>query len=201
MKPAREPASSCPKPCASLKNPPKSCTFAASCRHSHEEKRPWSEIRFPLRNYLVRAFDSRAQGFSTLPARQRSSSPPSSPSLVRTHPIDQAVCVYIKLHITVQSSPVMLVVLCHSYWSSYGRTNNTYITWPAGIGNIRGESTKLKREHINKSKTKTTKIKQSKTKKANIKWIGTTQRRPGNPYIKRVHSAYTHAYNTKRGIR
>ena len=31
MKPAREPASSCPKPCASLKKPHKSCTFAALC--------------------------------------------------------------------------------------------------------------------------------------------------------------------------
>ena len=31
VKPAREPASSCPKPCASLKKPHESCTFAAPC--------------------------------------------------------------------------------------------------------------------------------------------------------------------------
>ena len=31
MKPAREPASSCPKPCASLKKPHESCPFAAPC--------------------------------------------------------------------------------------------------------------------------------------------------------------------------
>ena len=36
----------------------------------------------------VRAFDSRAQGFSPPLARQRSSCPPLSPNLVRTHPIE-----------------------------------------------------------------------------------------------------------------
>ena len=41
-----------------------------------------------LRNLPVRAFDSRAQGFSPPQARQRSSCPPPSPNLVRTHPID-----------------------------------------------------------------------------------------------------------------
>ena len=37
-----------------------------------------------LRNLLVRAFDSRVQGFSPPLARQRSSCPPPSPNLVRT---------------------------------------------------------------------------------------------------------------------
>ena len=41
-----------------------------------------------LRNLPVRAFDSRAQGFSPPLACQRSSCPPPSPNLVRTHPIE-----------------------------------------------------------------------------------------------------------------
>ena len=41
-----------------------------------------------LRNLPVRAYDSRAQGFSPPLARQRSSCPPPSPNLVRTHPIE-----------------------------------------------------------------------------------------------------------------
>ena len=45
----------------------------------------WSEISFSLGNLPVRAFDSRAQGFSPPLARQRSSCPPPSPNLVRTH--------------------------------------------------------------------------------------------------------------------
>ena len=48
----------------------------------------WSEISFSLRNLPVRAFDSRAQGFSPPLARQRSSCPPPSPNLVRTHLIE-----------------------------------------------------------------------------------------------------------------
>ena len=30
------------------------------------------------------------------------------------------VCVFIKLHITTQSGPVILVIPCHSHWSSRG---------------------------------------------------------------------------------
>ena len=41
-----------------------------------------------LRNLPVPAFDSRTQGFSPPLARQRSSCPPPSPNLVRTHPIE-----------------------------------------------------------------------------------------------------------------
>ena len=33
------------------------------------------------------------------------------------------VCVFIKLHITAQSGPVILVILCHSHWSSQGGIN------------------------------------------------------------------------------
>ena len=86
MKPAREPISSRPKPCASLKTPHESCPFAAPCSPSQEEKRPWSDIRFSLRNLPVHAFDSRAQRFSTPLARRRSSCPPPSPNLVRNPP-------------------------------------------------------------------------------------------------------------------
>ena len=32
------------------------------------------------------------------------------------------VCVFIKFHITAQSGPVILVILCHSHWSSRGRS-------------------------------------------------------------------------------
>ena len=37
------------------------------------------------------------------------------------------VCVYvlIKLHITAQSGPVILVILCHSHWSRQGGINDT----------------------------------------------------------------------------
>ena len=50
---------------------------------------PWSVISFSLRIFPVRAFDSRAQGFSTPLARRRSSCPPPSPNLVRTHQIER----------------------------------------------------------------------------------------------------------------
>ena len=35
------------------------------------------------------------------------------------------VCVFIKLHITAQSGPVVLVIICHSHWSSQGGINDT----------------------------------------------------------------------------
>ena len=87
MKPAREPASSRPKPCAFLKKPHESCPFAAPCGPRRKKNDRWSEISFSLRNLPVQACDSRAQGFSPPLARQRSSCPPPSPNLVRTHPI------------------------------------------------------------------------------------------------------------------
>ena len=84
MKPARESASSRPKPCASLTKPHESCPFAAPCgpRRKKNDRGQTS------------AFDSRAQGFSPPLARRRSSCPPPSPNLVRTYPIEhyQALC-------------------------------------------------------------------------------------------------------------
>ena len=87
MKPAREPASSRPKPCAPLKAP-RILSVRRSLWPSKEEKCQWPDMSFSLRNLPVRAFDSRAQGFSPSLARQRSSCPPPSPNLVRTHPIE-----------------------------------------------------------------------------------------------------------------
>ena len=49
----------------------------------------WSEVSFSLRNLPVRAFNSRAQGFSTLLARRGSSCPPPSSNLVYTYPIER----------------------------------------------------------------------------------------------------------------
>ena len=89
VKPPREPASSHPKPCASLKMPDEFFPFAAPCWPSQEEKIPWSDINVSLRSLPVLAFDSRAQGFSTRLARRRSSYPPTSTNLVRTYPIER----------------------------------------------------------------------------------------------------------------
>ena len=85
MKPAREPASSRSKPCASLKKPHESCPFAAPCGPRRKKNDRGQRSAFPSE---VRAFDSRAQGFSPPLARQRSSCPPPSPNLVRTHLIE-----------------------------------------------------------------------------------------------------------------
>ena len=90
MKPAREPASSRPKPCASLKN----ASRILPVRHSllalvGRKQTVVIDQSFSLRNFPVRAFDSRAQGFSFLLARQRSSCPPPSPNLVRAHPMER----------------------------------------------------------------------------------------------------------------
>ena len=51
-------------------------------------KKTLSDISFSLRNLLVHAFGSRAQRFTPPLARRRSSCPPPSPNLVRTHPIE-----------------------------------------------------------------------------------------------------------------
>ena len=87
MKPAREPASSCLKPCASLKKPHESCPFAAPSGPRRKKKNVVRHSFFSLRNLPVRAFFySRAQGFSPPLARRRSSCPPPAPILVCTHP-------------------------------------------------------------------------------------------------------------------
>ena len=70
MKPAHEPASTRPNPCASLEKSHESCPFDAHCRPSMKVSISWSDISFSLRNLPARAFDSRAQGFSTPLARR-----------------------------------------------------------------------------------------------------------------------------------
>ena len=60
VKPARQPPSSRPKPCASLKKPHESCPFAAPCCPRRKKKDRGQTSAFP-RNLPVRAFDSRAQ--------------------------------------------------------------------------------------------------------------------------------------------
>ena len=90
MKLAREPASSRPKPCASLKKPHDPCPpFVARCGPRRKQKKTWSYISFSLRNLPVRAFDSRAQGFIPPLAHRRSSCLLPLPSLVRIHPIER----------------------------------------------------------------------------------------------------------------
>ena len=88
MKPAREPASNRPKPCASLKKPHESCPSAAPCGPRRKKNDGVVRLSFSLRNLPGRAFDSRAQGSSHPLGRQRSSCPAPSPNLVRTHLID-----------------------------------------------------------------------------------------------------------------
>ena len=89
MKPAREPASSRSKPSASLGNAPRILPVRRFLLALVGKNIPWSEISLSLRNLPVRAFDSRAQGFSAPLAPRRSSCPPPSPNLVRTHPIER----------------------------------------------------------------------------------------------------------------
>ena len=52
MKPAREPPSSRPKPCASLKKPHESCLFAASCGPRRKKKDRGQTSAFPSETSL-----------------------------------------------------------------------------------------------------------------------------------------------------
>ena len=86
----REPASNRSKPCASQKKPHESHPFAAPCRPSRKKTDHDQRSAFNLRNLPDRAFYSHAaQGFSFLLSHQRSSCPPPSSNLVRTHPIER----------------------------------------------------------------------------------------------------------------
>ena len=53
---------------------------------------------------------------------------PQRPKVSRlpTVPPGRPASATIKLHITARSSPVILVILCHSHWSSQGGINDTY---------------------------------------------------------------------------
>ena len=88
MKPAREPASRRPKPFASLKKPHESCPFAAPCGPRRKKNDRGQRSAFPSETSRF-ALSILAHRGSALPlARQRSSCPPPSPNLVRTHLIE-----------------------------------------------------------------------------------------------------------------
>ena len=89
VKPARKPASICPKPCAPRKNALGFLSVRLPCWLLLEESSPWSEIRFPLGNLPVRALNYRTHAFSTSLTRRQSSCRPPSPNLVLTHPIER----------------------------------------------------------------------------------------------------------------
>ena len=83
MKPAHEPASSRPKPCASLKKPHESCPFAAPCGPRRKKNDRGQRSAFPSETSRF------ALSILSPPlARQRSSCPSPSPNLVRTHLIE-----------------------------------------------------------------------------------------------------------------
>ena len=88
-KPAREPASSRPKPCASLKKPHESCPFAAPCGPRRKKNDRGQRSAFPSETSRF-ALSILAYRGSALPWRvtQRSSCPSPSPNLVRTHLIE-----------------------------------------------------------------------------------------------------------------
>ena len=86
MKLAREPASSRPKPCASLKKPHESCPFAAPCGPRRKKNDRGQRSAFPSETSRFAPLILAHRG-SALSWR-RSSCPPPSPNLVRTHPIE-----------------------------------------------------------------------------------------------------------------
>ena len=86
MKPAREPASSRPKPCAFLKKPHESCPFAAPCGPRRKKNDRGQRSAFPSETSRFKPVILAHRG-SALPWLERSSCPPPSPNLVRTHPI------------------------------------------------------------------------------------------------------------------
>ena len=89
MRPAREPASSRPKQCASLKKPHESCPFAAPRRPRRKKNDRGQRSAFPSETSRFALSILVHKGFSPPLARQRSNCPPPSPNLVRIHPIER----------------------------------------------------------------------------------------------------------------
>ena len=137
MKPAREPASSRLKPCASLKKPHDFCPFAAPCWPPLEENRPWSEISFSLRNLPVRAlyFGLATWVQPSHPASPRPSSVPGA-NLVLTHrlfsslPLSAAISYHI---ISYASFGVMTVgtngLACRFNWQCTANDIGCVVSW------------------------------------------------------------------------
>ena len=88
MKPAREPASSRPKPCASLKKPDEFCPFAAPCGPRRKKNDRGQISAFPSETSRFKPVILAHRSLAPSLARQRSSCPPPSPNLGRTHPIE-----------------------------------------------------------------------------------------------------------------
>ena len=89
MKPAREPVSSCPKPCAFLKKPHESCPFAALCGPRRKKNERVRTSVFPSEASRFTPLVLAHRGSAPPLARRRSSCAPPSPNLVRTHPIER----------------------------------------------------------------------------------------------------------------
>ena len=90
MKPAREPASSRPKPCASLKKPHESCPFAAPCGPRRKKKYRGQRSAYPPETSRFAPLILAHRG-SALPwlVDDRAALRLPSPNLVRTHPIER----------------------------------------------------------------------------------------------------------------
>ena len=91
MKLACESASSCTKPCASLKNPPGNFPVRRSLWADVRRKQTGVRKQLSTFKTLVCAFESRAQPkVQHSPSRRRSSFPPLSPNLAPIHAIEGA---------------------------------------------------------------------------------------------------------------
>ena len=88
VKTAREPASSRPKPCASPKKSHESCPFAAPCGPRRKKNDRDRTSAFPSETSRFKPVILAHRGSAPPLARRRSSFPPPSPNLVRTHPIE-----------------------------------------------------------------------------------------------------------------
>ena len=88
MKPARKPACSRPKPCASLIKPNEICPFAAPCGPRRKKNDRGQTSGFPSETSRFKPVILAHKGFSPPLARRRSSCPLPLPNLVRTHPIE-----------------------------------------------------------------------------------------------------------------
>ena len=88
MKPAREPASSRPKSCASLKKPHESCPFAAPCGPRRKKNDRGQRSAFPSETSRVALSILAHRGSALLWFVNDRGCPPPSPNLVRTQPIE-----------------------------------------------------------------------------------------------------------------
>ena len=70
--------------------------------------------------------------------------------------VSKYICIFIKLHITTQSGPVILVILCHShvcmyvctYVCMYGHTYSKSMEQPGKVSNSAGSWLNRKNEYF-----------------------------------------------------